>query len=238
MTDVTWRRIGAILNFKTNLFVCLAKRHSVKHKAVDLLDRKQIVIPRIIHYAISDEYMPQHKLSHIQALYKFCGCRENNILKQLQITIISERQIGSKQGNLIRYRLKTVALTAHYLKYIRILLMRHNWRTGGKIVRERNETEVLAHPHAHVHCQMSERRCYRGNSHRHSTLRLTSGHLRGNDIVMQSLKTEQARGHLPVKRERRSISGSWAERILIGNIICSHKHLHIVSQWFGICSEP
>ena len=203
MPDFAVGRIRAPLHLSPYLPVGVAERHPSEHKAVYLLYREDMIIFRIFEYAVAHSYMRKHEFGHLQAITQLFRSGEEYILHQLKIPVISQRKIGSEQCKLVGDGLKTVALAAHDLENVGVLLVGHYAGSGGEIVGERHEAEITAHPHAHIHGQMPERRGYRGYCGRHRPLGLSTAHLRSYDIEVRTRETEKTGCHVAVERERR-----------------------------------
>ena len=232
------RLILATLHLHTHLTISVAERHTAERQAINILDRKQIVVLAIRNDVAVDTNVLQHKVAHIEARADLGRCREDNILQQLQIAMITQRQISRQQRNLVRYSLQAVALTAHNLEHVGILLVGHNARSGGQFIGEAHETEVLAHKQTNVHRHLTQRRSQSRNGVSCRALGLTTAHLCRHNIIVQRLEAQQFGGHTAIQRERRAITRSRSERILICDFVCRSDHLHIIDQRLGISAKP
>ena len=116
--------------------------------------------------------------------------------------------------------------------------MRHDARSCCEFVREFDESVIRAHVHAAVGCKLVERQCDCAHSRCDGPFRLSAAELCGDDIMVQAAESEKIRGHLAVERERASVTCGRSERVLVGNVVCSAEHVHIVGEAFGICAKP
>ena len=143
------------------LTVGITEGNSLKHKPVDILDRKDIIIAIFIKNVISDTNVPEHEFGHIKTLNHIGYGREEDIFHQLQVAVIAQRKVGREQGEFVGNRLQTIAFSTHYLEYVGVLLVGHDARSGGEFIGERHESEIIAHPETHIHSKMAKRRGYR-----------------------------------------------------------------------------
>ena len=182
--------------------------------------------------------MLQHEIAHRKAFGQRRGGRKKDVLQQLQIAVVAQRQVGHEQRDLVGNALQAVALAAHDLEDVGILLVGHDARSGGQLVGERHEAEVLAHVEADVHGEAPQRGGHGGHGRGGGAFALAAAHLRRHDVVVQVGEPQQPRGHRPIQRERRAVAGRRPQRILIGHVVGGRQQSHVVHQRLGIGAEP
>ena len=154
----------ALIDFDADTFVGVAERHPAKSPSVDFFHSEEIVIYRCIKNVVLYDYMLKHVVSHHETfMHEFKG-REQNVFQKLELPVVSMRHVAAKHAYLIFYRHDTVAVSSHYLPYVRILLVRHYAGAGGEFVRELYEAVIRAHVHAAVCCEFIDCQCNRSHS--------------------------------------------------------------------------
>ena len=164
--------------------------------------------------------------------------REEDVLQELEFAVVTVRHVAAEHVDLIFDGHDTVAVSAHDLPNVRVLLVRHDARAGCKFIRELDESVVRTHVHAAVGCKFVEGQSDRSHSSRDGLFGLAAAELRCNYVIIEACKAKKVCCHLAVERERTSVSCCRSERILVGYIVCSAKHVHVVCKSLGICSEP
>ena len=101
--------------------------------------------------------MLKHVISHIKAFVHQLEGREEDVLEELELSMIAMRHIAAEHGDLVFRRHDPVAVTAHDLPDVRILLVRHDAGSGGEFVRELDEPVIRTHVHAAVGRKLVER---------------------------------------------------------------------------------
>ena len=93
--------------------------------------------------------------------------REEDILQELEFAVVAVRHVAAEHADLVLCCHDPVTVASHDLPYVRVLLVRHDARAGGKLVREFYEAVIRAHVHTAVCGELvesqrnrSHRRCY------------------------------------------------------------------------------
>ena len=115
--------------------------------------------------------------------------------------MVSVRHVAAEHADLRFSRHDPVAVSSHDFPYVRILLMRHDARSGCEFVRELDESVVRAHVHAAVGCEFVECQCYGAHCGSYGALGLSTAQLGCNDIIVKTSETEKVSCHLTVQRE-------------------------------------
>ena len=150
--------------------VSVAERHSVKGAAVNLLYCKEIVVYRSVEDSCLYDYVLEHVVCHHQALMHELKGREEDVLQELELAVVAVRHVAAEHADLVLCGHDPVAVAPHDFPYVRILLMRHDARSGGKLVRELDEAVIRAHVHAAVCGELVECQCYRSHCRCYRTL--------------------------------------------------------------------
>ena len=139
--------------------------------------------------------------SHLQTVLQLVEGREEHFLDNLEIAEIAYWQVVHDEHYLLWKALELVALGANQLEYVWILLVWHDARTGGALLRQLHETEVLAVEHAGIESHLCQCSCHGSHGESHVALHLSSAHLCINHIIVHAVETEKFGGHGAVQRE-------------------------------------
>ena len=151
--------VGSILHGMADGFVGFTEGGAREDEAVDILDREEVVVAGIVKNIATDTDMLQHEIADLQTAGNLAKGGEENILEELEVALVAEGEVGGHKGNLVREALQTVALGAHNLKDVGILLVRHDAAARSELVREGDKGEVLTHKETDIHGETPEGSC-------------------------------------------------------------------------------
>ncbi len=87
---------SVFIDFYAHAFVGVSERHSGQGAAVYLLDREKVVVDWVgFKYMLIHNDAPKHIFSHEQTLVHQLKTWEENVLKELEITVIAMRHIAA-----------------------------------------------------------------------------------------------------------------------------------------------
>lgn len=75
----------------------------------------------------------EHVNCHMNAAPQFGDGWEKHFFEQLQVAVVSARQVGRHHCDLVRKSLDQVAFAPDQFPYVRIFLVRHDARSGGQL---------------------------------------------------------------------------------------------------------
>ena len=87
------------------------------------LHREEVVVAAVVEDVVVDPHVGQHEVAHPERALDLPDGREENVLHQLQIAVVADREIGGQQGDLVGQRLQAVAAAAHDLEDVGILFV-------------------------------------------------------------------------------------------------------------------
>ena len=91
---------SSFIHFNSYCLVGVAERHTVEGAAVDFLDGKEVVIYRGVEDAFLHGDMLEHIICHIEAfVHKFKG-KEEYVLHELELSVVSMRHIAAEHRDL------------------------------------------------------------------------------------------------------------------------------------------
>ena len=134
--------------------------------------------------------------------------------------------------------LELVALGTYQLEYVWVLLVRHDARTGGTLLRQLDETEVLTVEHAGIESHLCQRSCHGSHGESHIALHLATSHLCIYHVVIHAVETEQLGSHGTVERETATIACRTSERVAVGHAISCLQEKHIICKALSIGTKP
>src|SRR5574344_112382 len=191
----------AFIYFDSDLPVCFSERDAGECPAVDFLHGEEIGVKRAFENMFVYFDVAEHVVSHSDAVVHKLERGEENVLEQLIVTAVAMWHVAAQHGNFVLAGEDAVAFPAYNLPYVRILLVRHDARTGGQAVRKVYKAEILAHVHAAVRSKFVESQGYASYCRSHAPFRAPAAHLGCNAVVVGGVESEQSCRHLPVQGE-------------------------------------
>ena len=125
----------ARFDVEPHLLVGITEGHTIGGKAVDLLYGEHRIVHRIVEDMLVYLYLVDDICSHLQAVFEFVERWQEHFLDNLKVAEVTYRQIVHYQCHLLRQRLEFVALGSDEFENLRILLVRHDRRTSGALLR-------------------------------------------------------------------------------------------------------
>ena len=226
------------LDVEPDLLVGIAERHALAGQAVHLLYGEHQVVARVVEDVLVHLEPCDDVGGHLQALSQLLESGEEDFLDDLQVAEIAARQVVHNERNLLRQSLKLVALGASQLEDIRVLLVRHDAGAGCALLRQLDETEVLAVEEAGIEGELADGSCYSCKSEGDVALSLAAPHLGIDHVVVERIEAQQLRRHRAVQRERRAVTGGRAKRVAVGDAIGSLQEHEIIREALGISTKP
>ena len=200
---------SVFIDFYAHALVGVSEWHACQGAAVHLLDREKVVVDwagfedMFIHNDAT-----KHIFCHEETLVHQLRAWKENILKKLEITVITMRHIAAQHAYLTFRCHYPVAVSADDFPDIWIFLVRHYAGACGEGVREFDETIVGTHIHTAVRSKLVESQCNGSDCRCNCPFSLAAAQLRSDTVVIQTGEAQQVGCHLPVKRKRTAISGS------------------------------
>ena len=226
------------LNVETDLLVRIAEWHPLAGQAVHLLYGEHQVVARVVEDVLVHLEPCDDVGGHLQALSQLLESGQEDLLDDLQVAEVTARQVVHNERNLLRQSLKLVALGASQLEDIRVLLVRHDAGAGCALLRQLDETEVLAVEEAGIEGKLADGACYARQGEGHVALSLAAPHLGIDHVVVERIEAQQLRRHRAVQRERRAIASGRAKRVAVGDAISCLQEHEIIREALGISTKP
>ena len=148
------------LDVEPNLLVGIAERHSFGSQTVDFLDGEHQVVAWVVEDVLVHLEPSDDVGGHLQAFSQFLESGQEDLLDDLKVAEIATRQVVHDERNLLRQSLELVAFGASQLEDVGILLVRHDAGTGCALLRQLDETEVLAVEEAGIEGKLADGSCY------------------------------------------------------------------------------
>ena len=226
------------LNVESYLLIGIAEGHAVGCQTIHFLYREHRVVHWVVEDMLVDFYLINNVGSHLETVFQLIKGREEDLLDDLQVTKVAAGQVVHDEHHLLGQRLELVGLGTDQLEDIRVLLVGHDARTGGTLLGEFYEGEVLGVEQTGIEGQFCQGAGDGGDGEAHVTLHLAAPHLSIYHIVVHRVETQELGGHRAVEGEGRAIAGSGAQRVAVGHLIGGLQEQHVVGEALGIGPEP
>lgn len=101
VADVSVGFVFPFLHLHADCLVGIAEGHAFKSKPVHILYREEVVVFRIIENPGVHPDVSEHEFRHFEAGDDFRCCRECHVFQQLEIAVVTQREVRGKKGDLV-----------------------------------------------------------------------------------------------------------------------------------------